>query len=153
MEAVRQWALSVCMACICVGILQQFSQNRSNFSVIKLVLTLYILVTAFAPLNNFQLAEINLSIPAITQESEVIDTKQIIYNQTKFSVTNMIIDACAANNLHIKDVNVNMTLNNDNISIIDVELIVNENTDVNKAIQVTKNTLNLDVPVKIINGG
>ena len=44
MELLQNWALGVCLACLAAGVLQQFFASRSG--VIKLVLTLYILVTA-----------------------------------------------------------------------------------------------------------
>ncbi|MEG1269984.1 MAG: hypothetical protein RSD54_01555, partial [Ruthenibacterium sp.] len=50
METIKAWTLSVCMACIIAGLLTQFTPAKSKFSVIKLVLTLYILITAFTPL-------------------------------------------------------------------------------------------------------
>ena len=40
----QNWALGVCLACVAAGVLQQFFTSRGG--VIKLVLTLYILVTA-----------------------------------------------------------------------------------------------------------
>lgn len=40
----QNWALGVCLACVAAGVLQQLFTSRSG--VIKLVLTLYILVTA-----------------------------------------------------------------------------------------------------------
>ena len=40
----QSWALGVCLACVAAGVLQQFFTSRGG--VIKLVLTLYILVTA-----------------------------------------------------------------------------------------------------------
>ncbi len=153
MEAVRQWALSVCMACICVGILQQFTQNRSNFSAIKLILTLYVLVTAFAPFNSINLNSASIQIPTISQSNEQIDTGQIIFDQTYQNLCNMIIDACDSNSVPIKDADIGMNMINNSIDIIDIELTVYEDTDVEKAIQVAKNTLNIDVPVNIISGG
>ena len=44
LELLQNWALGVCLACLAAGVLQQFFASRSG--VIKLVLTLYILVTA-----------------------------------------------------------------------------------------------------------
>ena len=44
MEQIRAWVLAVCFACIAAGILGQLSSSRTRFSVIKLILTLYILI-------------------------------------------------------------------------------------------------------------
>ena len=44
MAFLQNWALGVCLACVAAGVLQQFFTSRGG--VIKLVLTLYILVTA-----------------------------------------------------------------------------------------------------------
>ena len=49
MEQLRQWVLTVSLACITTGILQQFISAKKQISGIKLVLTLYILVTALSP--------------------------------------------------------------------------------------------------------
>lgn len=50
MERLRAWTLSFCFACVVAGLLGQFSSERKRFSVIKLVLALYILTAALSPL-------------------------------------------------------------------------------------------------------
>lgn len=52
MEQLRAWTLSFCFACIVAGLLGQFSIERKRFSVIKLVLALYILTVTFTPLQS-----------------------------------------------------------------------------------------------------
>lgn len=52
MEQLRAWTLSFCFACIVAGVLGQFSSERKRFSVIKLVLALYILTAALSPLQS-----------------------------------------------------------------------------------------------------
>lgn len=52
MEQLRAWTLSFCFACIVAGLLGQFSTGQKRFSVIKLVLALYILTAALAPLQS-----------------------------------------------------------------------------------------------------
>ena len=52
MEQLRAWTLSFCFACIVAGLLGQFSGERKRFSVIKLVLALYILTAALLPLQS-----------------------------------------------------------------------------------------------------
>ena len=50
MDALRGWTLSVCLACVAAGIVQHLTGARTKEPVIKLVLSLYILITALAPL-------------------------------------------------------------------------------------------------------
>lgn len=50
MEQLRAWTLSFCFACVVAGLLGQLSSERNRFSVIKLVLALYIVTAALAPL-------------------------------------------------------------------------------------------------------
>ncbi len=52
MEQLRAWTLSFCFACIVAGLLGQLSAERKRFSVIKLVLALYILTAALLPLQS-----------------------------------------------------------------------------------------------------
>ena len=53
MEQIRQWAMMVCLTCITAGVLQQFTRVKKQVSGIKLVLALYILVTALSPISGF----------------------------------------------------------------------------------------------------
>ena len=66
MEQIRAWVLAVCFACIAAGILGQLSSSRTRFSVIKLILTLYILITAFAPLQSLGDGHVTFDIPPTT---------------------------------------------------------------------------------------
>lgn len=47
MEGLSQWLIGVCMACTAAGLLERLCDTRQKKSVIKLVLTLYILVSVF----------------------------------------------------------------------------------------------------------
>lgn len=47
MEGISQWLIGVCMACAAAGLLERLCDTRQKKSVIKLVLTLYILVSVF----------------------------------------------------------------------------------------------------------
>lgn len=92
MELLQNWALGVCLACLAAGVLQQFFASRSG--VIKLVLTLYILVTA---LGTAGLAEDGLdgitdafearpgqSQPAVDVQSLTLAQAQAALEQTAF---------------------------------------------------------------------
>lgn len=59
MEGLSQWLIGVCMACAAAGLLERLCDTRQKKSVIKLVLTLYILVSVFP--SSWQKADWQLS--------------------------------------------------------------------------------------------
>lgn len=73
MEQLRAWTLSFCFACIVAGLLGQFSSERKRFSVIKLVLALYIVTAALSPLQSG--AEMRLpQLPQAAQAAQAAQT-------------------------------------------------------------------------------
>ena len=55
METLRAWTLSVCLACAAAGVLGHLTGGRGKEPVIKLVLSLYILITALAPISRWRM--------------------------------------------------------------------------------------------------
>ncbi len=153
MEAVKDWALTVCMACLCVGVLQQFTQNRSNFSVIKLILTLYILITAFAPLGNNNLLVYNFTYETVQAADAEIDTQSIIMQTTVQNLTQTVYQGIVQSDNTAEDVIINAEHSGEYINIISVQIITTPSTDVEKAKQSVKQILSEDVSIEIISGG
>lgn len=80
MEQLRAWTLSFCFACIVAGLLGQFSSERKRFSVIKLVLALYILTAALSPLQSGD--EMRLpQLPEAAQAAQTPDTGALVMAQ------------------------------------------------------------------------
>ncbi len=150
MDTLKDWAFSVCMACIVVGLLQQFSSSRTNFSVIKLVLTLYILITAFAPITHMQTIDIQL--PDIDEENTYvtqIDTQGLIVSQTRQTLEEDIINYCNINDIEVKNVYVILDVEDEQINIVGVELVVLKDADEDRAQQAVIDVIGAKVPVQI----
>ena len=120
MEQIRAWVLAVCFACIAAGILGQLSSSRTRFSVIKLILTLYILITAFAPLQSLGDGHVTFDIPEAPQTVQAPDTEA------------MALDA-----------------DSETVEVADVTVIVPGGTDVSGVEDVVTKALGTHVPVTV----
>ncbi len=150
MQNIREWALAVCMACIALGILQQFVNIKGNFSVIKLVMTLYILITAFAPLNLTQ--DINIEFEDFYDEQSLeLNSQASVLEMVNNNLKQEILNEYAQNNVSVEDVHVQLE-NENSISISSIIIYANEQTDEIKALELAKKALDTDVDIKIISG-
>lgn len=89
MESLRLWALSVCFACVAAGILQRVAAARGRLSVIKLVLTLYILITALAPLHSLS-SEVSFTLPAAPAAGETVDPQALALDQAQQALSSQL---------------------------------------------------------------
>lgn len=90
MEPIRHWALSVCFACVAAGILGQLSCARKRFSVIKPVLTLYILAIAFAPLREGWTVSLPVRLPDAPVSVSVPDTQTPVLRQAEAGLSDAL---------------------------------------------------------------
>ena len=85
----RQWVLTVSLACITTGILQQFISAKKQISGIKLVLTLYILVTALSPVVDsswdWQMEEVS-----VVADTGSLDTQQEILSASEQNLSGQL---------------------------------------------------------------
>ncbi len=148
MQNIREWVLAVCMACIALGILQQFVNVKGNFSVIKLVMTLYILITAFAPLNLTQ--EINIDLDDYFEEQNYeLTSQELVLNMAQLNLSQEILNVYTQNDVSVKDVKVYLE-NEDNISISSISIYASEQTDTQKAVELAKTALDTDADIQLI---
>lgn len=111
METLRAWALTVCFSCIAVGILQQLCAPRARFSVIKLILTLYILITAFAPLMALRYPEtrMTLSLPDTPAPAQQADIDAQVLTRAEQTLADMVRTECEAAGIPTGQVRVTLT--------------------------------------------
>ena len=85
----RQWVLTVSLACMTTGILQQFISAKKQISGIKLVLTLYILVTALSPVVDSswdrQMKEVS-----VVADAGSLDTQQEILSASEQNLSGQL---------------------------------------------------------------
>lgn len=60
MELIRRWVLVLCVSAVLASVLQSVLPEKGSFSVIKLVLSLYILITLISPVREFSAADLSL---------------------------------------------------------------------------------------------
>ncbi len=60
MELIRKWVLVLCVSAVLASVLQSVLPEKGSFSVIKLVLSLYILITLISPVREFSAADLSL---------------------------------------------------------------------------------------------
>lgn len=148
MEALRQWTMTVCMACIVAGILQQLSGGKSQFSVIKLVLTLYILITAFAPIQAFKYPETRMTTPVLA-DAAPIDTQALIVQSAQKNLAETVTAACMAGGCPVESATVQLVQENGMVTVTGVTLTLTSETDTQKATQLALSALGAQVPVTI----
>lgn len=122
MDALRAWTLSVCLACVAAGILQHLAAGKGREPVIKLVLSLYILVTALAPLRQWRaiLPELDLqgdTLPAAAS----IDTRRLALDSAEESLARSLEQALAGAGLDC-GVRVELQVSDDRAEIARVTL-------------------------------
>ena len=140
MEQIRAWVLAVCFACIAAGILGQLSSSRTRFSVIKLILTLYILITAFAPLQSLGDGHVTFDIPEAPQTVQAPDTEAMVLNTVCTRLEDTVRSALAENGIAYTEVDVALDA---------VTVIVPGGTDVSGVEDVVTKALGTHVPVTV----
>lgn len=123
MEQIRAWVLAVCFACIAAGILGQLSSSRTRFSVIKLILTLYILITAFAPLQSLGDGHVTFDIPEAPQTVQAPDTEAMVLNTVCTRLEDTVRSALAENGIAYTEVDVALGADSETVEVADVTVI------------------------------
>ena len=147
MEQIRAWVLAVCFACIAAGILGQLSSSRTRFSVIKLILTLYILITAFAPLQSLGDGHVTFDIPEAPQTVQAPDTEAMVLNTVCTRLEDTVRSALAENGIAYTDVA--LDADSETVEVADVTVIVPGDTDVSGVEDVVTKALGTHVPVTV----
>lgn len=149
MEQIRAWVLAVCFACIAAGILGQLSSFRTRFSVIKLILTLYILITAFAPLQSLGDGHVTFDIPEAPQTVQAPDTEAMVLNTVCTRLEDTVRSALAENGIAYTEVDVALDADSETVEVADVTVIVPGGTDVSGVEDVVTKALGTHVPVTV----
>lgn len=116
MEQLRAWTLSFCFACIVAGLLGQFSSERKRFSVIKLVLALYILTAALSPLQSGDGVSLP-QLPAAAQTAAAPDTKALVIAQAEAGLAETIGQALTQAGIAHRTVTVRLVQENETIGV------------------------------------
>lgn len=125
MSAVRGWALAICMACIVVGILQRLCAEEKRFSVIKLILTLYILITAFAPLQSLRYARVDIHLPVAANVQDVsMDTNAAMMQTGRQSLEQTIKVKCEEAGISVSGVSVALTDAKGSVEVKSVDVTI-----------------------------
>ena len=113
MELIRQWALTLCICATMTSILQGVLPEKGAFSGIKLVLTLYILITLLSPLKSFSISQIDLRVD--TPEVAVLqqDTEQVILNRAQNQLSEKVKKALESEGVEAISVDLTLKLQQD----------------------------------------
>lgn len=149
MEQIRAWVLSVCFACIAAGVLQQLSSSRARFSVIKLVLTLYILITAFAPLQSLGDGHVAFDIPETPQTVQVPDTQALVLDTARAQLEDAVRGALAENGVACTDADVTLETGSGAVEVAGVTVTVPAGTDAAYVEDVVVKALGTQAPITV----
>lgn len=153
MEQIRAWVLAVCFACIAAGILGQLSSSRTRFSVIKLILTLYILITAFAPLQSLGDGHATFDIPEVPQTVQAPDTEALVLNTARTRLEDTVRSALAENGIAHAEVDVTLDAGSGAVEVAGVAVTVPGGTEASGVEDVVTKALGTHVPVAVSEEG
>ncbi|MEG1381994.1 MAG: hypothetical protein RSC73_07095 [Ruthenibacterium sp.] len=149
MEIIKAWTLSVCMACVIAGILCQFTQAKSKFSVIKLVLTLYILITAFTPLQMLRYPDTRFDIPVLAPVETEIDTNILLAAHTQKILERTVQRACKEAQCPIVSCTVTLTRSEFDFTVREVAVWPAQGSADETIRKTVQEALESDVPVVV----
>lgn len=145
MEQLRAWTLSFCFACIMAGLLGQFSSERKRFSVIKLVLALYILTAALSPLQSGDGVRLP-QLPEAAQTTAAPDTGALVMAQAEARLAGTIGQALAQAGIAHRAVGVRLVQENETIEVERITVTAPPGQE--EAVrQIVIRTIGADVPV------
>lgn len=105
MEAVSQWAYTLCMGAILMAVLQGILPVKSMSAVIKLVLSLYILLLLLSPVEQAGTQWDGLTDYALPDESTVqVDPTDAVLRQTEQQLEDLMKTQLATDGLSADDV-------------------------------------------------
>lgn len=154
MELIRQWAPTFCISAIMTSILKGVLPEKGAFSGIKLVLTLYILITLLSPLKSFSISQIDLQIetqPVILSQQ---NTDQAILNQAQERLEEIVLQALEREGISVTAVQLTLMLQQDNNVKVDTVRVTlaQGQQDIPKIEQVISDVLGCSVQVDIVTG-
>lgn len=107
MGAIREWAYTLCIASVLLGVLQGILPVKNLSSVIKLVLSLYILLLLMAPAGSYAQQGFALVLEPVSQaETPDIDLTQAVARQTEAILDANLTRALAAAKIATQNVEV-----------------------------------------------
>ena len=113
MDWIRQWALTFCIGAIMTSILQGILPEKGTFSGIKLVLTLYILITLLSPLKSFSVSQVDLRLDMQEIELPQQDTQQAILERAQSQLEAVLQKALKDAGISAESVKLTLTLQQD----------------------------------------
>lgn len=119
MNNFQQWALTICCAGVGTGIIRAICVQEKKNSVIKAVLTLYILVLVFAPIKNLRLPELDWEVNTV--QPVAVNAQALALQTAQSEVENTLYTALAAQEITAE---VTVTLQAQADGNVDVQQVV-----------------------------
>ena len=146
MEALRSWTLSFCFACIVAGLMGRISSERNRFSVIKLVLALYILTAAFLPLR----AGGRASLPALAPAAQAMpspDVQALALDAARRELSGQVERALSAAGVAYRFVDVQLTCGGEEVEVERVTVGVSPVQKTDGAHEAVARAMGAEVPI------
>jgi len=149
MEALRHWALVLCISAVLASALQSALPEKGTFSVIKLVLSLYILVTLVSPLRQFGIGDLELSLPQVQETAAAADLSAEVLAQAASSLERTLGSALAADGLRAEKVAVTLALDEKNNAVLTAVTVTSEE-DGSRIRSSVERALSCSVPLTVV---
>ena len=112
-------------------------------------LPLYILITAFAPLQSLGDGHVTFDIPEAPQTVQAPDTEAMVLNTVCTRLEDTVRSALAENGIAYTEVDVALDADSETVEVADVTVIVPGGTDVSGVEDVVTKALGTHVPVTV----
>lgn len=146
MDALRGWTLSVCLACVAAGIVQHLTGARTKEPVIKLVLSLYILITALAPLKQWSVSASDFLPQEALAPAAPVDTQGLAVSQTGAALSQTLDEAFAREGF-LCQVEVELSAFDGQVQV--QRVAVTGDVEANTARGIVRQELGAEVPVSV----
>lgn len=149
METLRACVFLLCMACVVVGILERAAMSRRRFSVIKLVGTLYILATVFAPLKGMEAVPWTPELPSVPDAVEAPDTARLALTAAEQALEKQLGRALDSAGIPFRTVEVELAQQAGDVQLRRVMVVVPAGTDTQAAAQTAAQAMGIQTPVAV----
>lgn len=149
MQLIRQWSMVLCVAAIGTSLLQSVLPEKGAYSVIKLVLGLYILITLLSPVQNFSASDLKLNFEPVDVEILQSDITGAVLNQAQSELEKQLVQAFAESQIPVRQISVSLQVDAEGIVAAESVTVVSA-ADGNIIRTTVENTLGCEVDLTIL---
>lgn len=119
MEGLKSWVLALCISAVAASLLQGLLPEKKAFSGIKLVVSLYILVTLLSPIKAFSAAQLRAAWELPAAPLTAGDADGAILRQAEGRLEELLADRFVGQGLQVEKVEVRLALDEGRSAVLE----------------------------------